>query len=200
MPRLAPIGVPYPDWLRARIQESPWSETTRYIARRLQVSQSTVVRILSSDLTCRSDNGRRYSDCVLSEYDAAFLCILKCEYPQASLDECRLALEIERGKVVSNSTVSRELKRLGMTRKKMQRYSIRRSEDSRVAWWTRPPHMGGCAGVDWSNMVDIDESNVQFGDCQRRYGHSFSGIPARYQSLVSTLQHTLNHLFCLIIF
>jgi transposase len=33
-------------------------------------------------------------------------------------------------------------------------------------------------------MVDIDESNVQFGDCQRRYGHSFSGHPARYQSLV----------------
>jgi transposase len=185
MPRLRPTGVAYPDWLRARIQDSPLVETTRSIAKRVGVSQSTVVRILNSDLASRSRNGERFWECVLSESDAAFLCILKCEYPQASLSECRVALEIERGKVVSNSTVSRELQRLGMTRKKMQRYSSRRSEDSRVGWWTKPPHMRGCAGVDWTNMVDIDESNVQFGDSQRRYGHSFRGLPARCQSLVT---------------
>ena len=185
MPRLVPVGVPYPDWLRARIQEAPCVESTRSIAKRFNVSQSTVVRMLTSDLASRSRNGNRYAECILSQADASFLCILKCEYPQASLAECQVALELERGKTVSLATVSRELKRLGMTRKKMQRFSSRRSEDSHVFWWTRPPHMGGCAGVDWSNMVDIDESNVQFGDSQRRYGHSFSGHPARYQSLVS---------------
>ena len=195
MPRLFPVGVAYPDWLRARIQNAPICETTRAIARRLRVSQSTVVRILNSDLSARKRTGQRFDECILSESDAAFLCILKCEYPQASLSECRLALEIERGKLVSTSTISRELKRLGMTRKKLQRFSCRRNEDSRVCWWTRPPHMGGCAGVDWTNMVDIDESNVQFGDCQRRYGHSFSGFPARTQSTVSHFLFKLAFLF-----
>ena len=32
MPRLVPVGVPYPDWLRARIQEAPCVESTRSIA------------------------------------------------------------------------------------------------------------------------------------------------------------------------
>ena len=185
MSSLVPVGVPYPDWFRAQIQAAPAIETTRSIARRFRVSQSTVVKILNSDLSSRSQNGRRFAECVLSQSDAAFLCILKCEYPQASLAECCVALETERGKVVSISTVSRELKRLGTTRKRMQRFLTRRNEDMRVRWWTRPPHMGGCAGVDWTNMVDIDESNVQFGDSQRKYGHSFSGYPARTQSLVN---------------
>ena len=185
MSTLFPVGVPYPDWLRSQIQDAPWCESTRSIARRFRVSQSTVVRILNSDLASRYQNGRRFAECVLSQSDAAFLCFLKCEYPQASLSECRVALEIERGKVVSTSTVSRELKRLGMTRKRMQRFSIKRNEDMRVRWWTKPPHLGGCAGVDWTNMVDIDESNVKFGDSQRLYGHSFSGLPARTQSTVS---------------
>ena len=184
MPRLRPIGVPYPDWVRAQIQTSPASESTRAIAHRLNVSQSTVSRILRSDFSARDNHGARLAECLLTEEDAAFLCILKCEYPQASLVECQIALELERGKVVSLSTVSREIRRLGMTRKKMQRFSCRRDEDSRVRWWTMPPHMGGCAGVDWTNLIDIDESSIQFGECHRRYGHSFAGMPARYPSLV----------------
>ena len=184
MPRLRPTGVSYPDWLRAKIQDSPPSETTRSIAKRLNVSQSTVVRVLNSGDDSLDNNGHRLRDCVLSEEDATFLCVLKCEYPQASLEECQLALELERGKAISISTVSRELKRLGMTRKKMQRFSCRRDENARVRWWTHPPHLGGCFGVDWTNLVDIDESSIQFGDSQRRYGHSFSGMPARYPSLV----------------
>ena len=149
------MGVAYPDWLRADIQNSPLSENTRQIASRLRISQSTVVRVLNSDLTSRSKAGPRLQECTLTEADAAFLCVLKCEYPQASLSECRLALEIERGKVVSDSTISRELQRLGMTRKKMQRYSTRRSEDLRVRWWTKPAHLGGCSGVEWSTMVAL---------------------------------------------
>ena len=184
MPRTRPVGVPYPDYLRAQIQESNPLYSTRSIANRLNVSQSTVVRVLNSDLAVRSKSGHRFHECVLTEEDAAFLCILKCEYPQASIAECRVALELERGKFVSDSTISRELARLGMTRKKLQRFSTRRNEDSRVRWWTKPPHLGGCAGVDWSDMLDIDESNIRFGDSQRRYGHSFNGVPARVQSLV----------------
>ena len=184
MPRSRPVGVAYPDWLRADIQSSPKTETTRQIASRLQISQSTVVRVLNSDVSSRSKAGPRLQNCTLTEADAVFLCILKCEYPQASLAECRLALELERGKIVSDSTISRELQRLGMTRKKMQRYSTRRSEDLRVRWWTQPAHLGGCLGVEWSTMVDIDESSIHYGDSQRKYGHSFSGMPARYQSLV----------------
>ena len=184
MPRHRPTGTAYPDWLRAKIQDSSPLEDTRSIARRLNVSQSTVVRVLNSNDDLRDSDGRRLRECILSEEDAAFLCVLKCEYPQASLDECKLALELERGKIVSLSTVSREIVRLGMTRKKMSRFSCKRDENSRVRWWTQPPHLGGCLGVDWTNLVDIDESTIQFGDSQRRYGHSFSGLPARYPSLV----------------
>ena len=151
------------------------------------MSQSTVARILRSDFSVRDDNGVRLSECSLTVEDAAFLCILKCEYPQASLAECQIALHSERGKLVSLATVSREIKRLGMTRKKMQRFSCRRDEASRVRWWTMPPHMGGCAGVDWTNLVDIDESSINFGESQRRYGHSFAGMPARFPSLVRLL-------------
>ena len=182
--RSSPCGVAYPDWLRGKILGSPLVETTRSIARRLDISQSTVVRVLNDDGDHIVRNGPRLNECILTEEDAAFLCLLKCHYPQASLAECQLALEIERSKVVSISTVSRELKRLGMTRKKMQRFSSKRDEDSRVRWWTQPPHLGGCAGVDWTNLVDIDESNLPFGESQRQYGHSFSGVPARFASKV----------------
>ena len=194
MPRLRPVGVPYPDWVRAQIQDSSWHESTRSIARRMNISQSTVSRVLRSDLHVRDGMGVRLSECLLTEEDAAFLCILKCEYPQASLSECQIALELERGKFVSLSTVSREIQRLGMTRKKLQRFSCRRDEAARVRWWTMPPHMGGCAGVDWTNLVDIDESNIQFGESHRRYGHSFAGMPARYPSLVSVVLHSPNSL------
>ena len=186
--RLTPCGVPYPDWLRGQIQDSPLNETTRSIAKRLNVSQSTVVRVLNEDEDRIQRQGPRPSECILSEEDAAFLCLLKCHYPQASLAECQLALEIERSKVVSQSTVSRELHRLGMTRKKMQRFSSKRDEDSRVRWWTQQPHLGGCAGVDWTNFVDIDESNLPFGQSQRQYGHAFAGIPARFASKVMFIQ------------
>ena len=182
--RTTPCGVSYPDWIRGKILDSPLEETTRSIAKRIGISQSTVVRVLNADEDRVFRNGPRPNECILSEEDAAFLCLLKCNYPQASLAECQLALEIERGKTVSISTVSREIKRLGMTRKKLQRFSSRRDEDSRVRWWTQPPHLGGCAGVDWSNLVDIDESSLTFGDSQRLYGHSFSGIPARFASKV----------------
>ena len=184
MPRLRPNGVPYPDWIRAQIENSPATETTRCIAQRLNVSQSTVSRVLRAHLSSPQVDGSRHSERVLTEDDAAFLCILKCEYPQVSLSECQLALESERGKIVSLATVSREIQRLGMTRKKMQRFSSRRDESARVRWWTMPPHLGGCAGVDWKNLVDIDESTINFGDSQRRYGHSFAGLPARCPSLV----------------
>ena len=186
MPRHHPVGVPYPDWIRAQIQDSPVNQSTRSIARKMNLSQSTVSRILRSDLSARDNSGVRLRECILTEDDATFLCTLKCEYPQASLAECQIALDLERGKVVSLSTVSRELKRLGMTRKKLQRFSCRRDESARVRWWTMPPHMGGCSGVDWTNLVDIDESSIQFGESHRRYGHSFAGMPARFPSLVST--------------
>ena len=186
MPRQhRPRGVPYPDWLRAEVLDSHTFESSRDVAEKWSISQSTVIRIWRDSGAIQGKTGTRLQLCSLTEDDAAFLCLLKVTYPQASLSECQLALEIERGKVVSLSTVSRELRRLGMTRKKMERFSTRRDEDRRVSWWTTPPHMGGCAGVDWSNIVDIDESNVRFGDSQRRYGHSFAGMPARYPSWVS---------------
>ena len=185
MPRPRPVGVAYPDWLRARVLEASPFETTRSIARRLGISQATVSRWICEPSTHGTATGPRLHTCTLSKEDAAFLCVLKLTYPQASLMECKLALLLERNKDVSLATVSREIKRLGMTRKVIQRFSNRRDEDRRVAWWTTPPHLGGCAGVDWSNLVDIDEANVKFGDSQRKYGHAFSGHAARVSSFVS---------------
>ena len=111
--------------------------------------------------------------------------LVKGNLPASIVEECQLALLIERGKDISQSTVSCEIRRLGMTRKRMQHFSTRRDEDRRVSWWTLPPHMGGCAGVDWSNLVDIDEAGIKLGDSRRTFGHSFSGQPARVSAFVS---------------
>ena len=186
MTRHRPNGVAYPDWVRSRVLDSSPHESTRDIADRLGLSQSTVVRVLATEGNVGTRSGPRIATMRLGPEDAAFLCLLKLTYPQASLSECAMALESECGKIVSLATISREIRRLGMTRKKMQHYSTKRDENMRVAWWTRPPHMGGCAGVDRTNIIDIDESNVNIGDVKRRYGHAFEGQPARFASLVST--------------
>ena len=85
MPRHGPVGVAYPDWLRAQILDSSPHETTRAIAKRLSVSQSTVVRVMRDAKVDVTRPGPRRNTCTLNEGDAAFLCLLKVTYPQVSL-------------------------------------------------------------------------------------------------------------------
>ena len=149
------------------------------------VSQSTVSRVLRrrseyhNDLV--RDRNRRFK---LSENLAAVLFLLLLLHPQITLLECQSFLEAEKGVRVSISTICRELQRLGFTSKKVQHFSCKRNEERRVQWWTEPPSRGGCFGVDWRYMVDIDESHIRWGDTRRQYGHSLVGVPARYSALV----------------
>ena len=56
MPRHRPVGVAYPDWVRAEVIDSPLHESTRDIADRLGISQSTVVRVLATEGNALTNN------------------------------------------------------------------------------------------------------------------------------------------------
>ena len=186
MSSLRPKGVPYPDWVVARILACPDNWSNRAIASVVGVSPSTVSRVLRRRSQDPNElNGRRNRRFKLTEQMAGVLFLLLLIHPQITLLECQSFLETEKGVRVSLSTICRELQRLGFTRKKVQHFSCKRNEERRVQWWTEPPSRGGCFGVDWRCMVDIDESHIRWGDTRRQYGHSLVGVPARYSALVS---------------
>jgi hypothetical protein len=82
--------------------------------------------------------------------------------------------------ILRPSQCSKELKRLGFSRKRLEYWSRRRNEASRVMFWTHTPHhpaigMRGVLGVDSLDIVDIDEKCVWLHMCNRRSGHSTVG-------------------------
>ena len=181
-----PLGrSKYPQWIRDRIMFAPTTWSTRKIAQTLGVSHQTVFRVRKAFINrnLQMESAQTSSNYKLSRTSVLALFILVVVYPQVSLEEARVFLA-ERGDHVSISTICREFLRLGFSRKRMQHYSCRRNEERRVQWWTEPPHRGGCFGVSWENIVDIDESKIQWGDTRRLYGRSLVGIPARRPALV----------------
>jgi transposase len=176
-----PSGVPYPYWMRQRILNR--SGTVRERAELEGVSVSTVRRVdrATNNMPHNRESSARFK---LDEEDAYVLGLFKMSYPVASLEECQQLLALGQGKIVSASTVSRELQRMGFSRKRVQRYSCRRDETQRVAFWRNPPEQGGCFGVCVDDLVDLDESCFPFEKARRTYGHMISGLPARVASEV----------------
>eukprot|EP01043_Picozoa_sp_COSAG02_P024844 COSAG02_NODE_1374_length_13005_cov_5.606152_7_plen_182_part_00 len=85
------------------------------------------------------------------------------------------------GEVLKRSQCSKELKRLGFTRKKLAHLSRRRDEAQRVSWWTSPPMPPvpggprGVHGLDTRLLIDIDEKPIWLHHCNRQYGHALQG-------------------------
>jgi len=110
--------------------------------------------------------------------------MFKMHYPTAFLKECKSFIEAvtNRGLTLSLATISRDLERMGFSRKRMQYFSIKRDEEDRVNYWCNGPdhpERPGVFGVDYRVIVYLDESGFFSASASRVYGHSFAGTPAR---------------------
>ena len=104
--------------------------------------------------------------------------------PGALFIEVRQFLDTCTSEALSASQCSRELKRLGFTRKKLERQSKNRCEASRVRWWTCAPTAAavddrGVAGLDPRLLVDIDEKGIWLHESNHNYGHAIQGQRAQ---------------------
>ncbi len=174
------MGTAYPSWLRNNIANS--SGTVAQRASAFRVSRSTVYRIDSG--LCQPNAREPGPKLLLSPEMAASLAVMTLGYPQISLFECQCYMQQAHGIRVSLSTISREFKRLGFSRKIIKRESNKRDEEQRVQWWTSPPPRG-CFGLFAPDLVDIDESHFILEKSWRQYGRSLVGMPAVVRSHVS---------------
>ena len=170
-----PNGTPYPIYTRTNIISSVG--TIAAITNEWGCSESTVSRIRKLYLdTGQLEGGRSkttrtcHDHKTLTPDDCHSLVCFVNLYPQVTLRELQCYLMIGQHVVVSIATISRELKRLGFTRKKVNRFSIYRHEPSRIAWWTNGPDLNGVAGIPANDLIDIDESHFYWDSIERRFG------------------------------
>ena len=97
------------------------------------------------------------------------------ENPNAYLDELQRELQVRVGIVCSLPTICRTLSRLGLTRKKLQRIVLKRSEDCRALFREEMNR------VNADMIVWIDETGTDRRDANRRCGYHLRGItPASF--------------------
>jgi transposase len=118
------------------------------------------------------------------DLDALRAQVLAC--PDATLEEHCLTWERSHGVLVSNSTMSRGLLRLGMTRKKKMLFAGERDEEQRAAW------RDGMAGIEAQQLVFVDETAITIA-MTRRYGRAPKGqratgsVPRTYGKSVTLI-------------
>ena len=184
-----PHGTAYPPWFQNNIANAPGTVTER--ASMYHVSRATVYRIDTRAAANHAEpmslanpqHRTNFRGTLLGPSEAAVLAVLTFGNPQVSLTESQAFLHQGFGLNISQSTISREFRRLGFSRKQVHRVSIKRDEDQRVAWWTSPLPVG-CLGLLAPDLVDIDESHFVLEKSWRRYGRSLIGEPAVVRSQV----------------
>ena len=126
----------------------------------------------------------------LSGTGAYLLWFLKQNEPDATFVECHEWLQLTAQEEIEQSQWSRELRRLGLTRKKLEWLSRRRDEHQRCEWWINTPDGGvaivyrGVRGLDHRLLVDLDEKCVWLNACNRTHGHAGSGERARLRRAI----------------
>lgn len=115
-------------------------------------------------------------------YKAAYILYwYKSVRADATYRQCRRMIDFLCNEPLSPGQCSKELRRLGFTRKKLAHLSRRRDEAQRVSWWTSPPMPAvpggprGVRGLDTRLLIDIDEKPIWLHHCNRNYGHALSG-------------------------
>jgi len=178
--------VPYPNHTRHNVAISQGSISER--AKRDNVSESFVYRL---DRRIKADGGdwrRRASSKLkgrprkLTQREAGLLMWQKCISRTVSLADAQKALKLATGTTASKSTVSREWKRLGLTKKRVERISYTRDESDRIAFWSKGPldvMRPGVCGVSHSLIVDVDETGFYTTNANKTTGHWFQGVPAK---------------------
>jgi len=137
------IPYTYPLWYRERV-----SKLSGTLAERSKISGCSVSTVCRIDKKS-AENGTiidksppsntRGMNKAMNEKESACLCWFVMLYPAASWKECIDFIRAVSGRelIVSASTISREIKRLGMTHKKMIYYSNKRDESDRVIFQCR---------------------------------------------------------------
>lgn len=190
-PRSHPVGVPYPNYARMNIINSQGSIKER--AEQEKVSESTVRRLDRLYAETGSVQPRPHgggTEKKLSQHEAGLIAWFLLNYPQVSNKQLQDFIRAASGRdlTISSSTISEEVKRLGMTSHKLQYFSVHRDEHDRVQYWCNPwyhPQRPGMAGVSYRDIIDIDESGFNPSRANRRVGRSFVGTPARAQGRIA---------------
>ena len=116
------------------------------------------------------DRGRwnRGPDLHLTLEGALLLFWFQLNVPNAPRRHVQTLLWLERGEHLTLQGVSRERRRLGFTRKKMQYYSGKRNEQQRVDFWANGPLDGEIvfALVESCNWARSLEQTTRAGDSE----------------------------------
>lgn len=176
----------YPMYHRNRVvSHVRFWQNSALVGAHVGVSQRTVQRYRRSLRTAHTVAPRAHSGGrprVMSTFLSYLVLWFTLCFPDALLDE--IAEFVARGGgfargSYSVSQVSRELKFLGFTRKKLSK----RSQNARFLeqwnWWNNPPVGGpgiaGMLGVPTEMLIDMDESGIIVAAANRRYGHALRG-------------------------
>ena len=166
--------------LRWRIiwQHCYQGEGAEQVARNLYVSVKTVQRLteLFNRTGSVSPVPHRHGPLrKLSELEE--ITILNCflANPGIYLDEVQEDLFDKTGKWVSKSTVCREAKRMGLTRKKMRRIATQRSDIVRAHFMVQVENMSA------DTFIWVDETGSDKRNALRKYAYSLRGVtPVNY--------------------
>ena len=189
---LSPNGVAYPEWFRSNIVAA--TGTIDDIALQFNCSRASVVRFRRLARNGEPLAGGRQPKLhpddrkwILTADVVVHMLEFISMSPQVSLVELQSFLLCGFNITVSQSTVCRELKRCGYSRKKINRFSMNRDEVQRVNWWLNSVDNRGVAALNPDLLVDIDKSTFTWDSAQRKHGYSLIGTKALCGGLVSEL-------------
>jgi len=185
--RAFPRGcVGYPMYHRSRVVHHRrfWRDSAS-VASCIGVSRRTVQRYrrllrTTHSLSPHPPAGGRHR--LFSPFISYLVLWFTLVFPDAFLDEIAEFVE-HAGTLphtsISRSQISRELKFLGFTRKKLSKRNANARFLEQWNWWNNPPFGGpgvaGVFGVPTEFLIDMDESGIIVAAANRRYGHAFRG-------------------------
>jgi len=149
--------------------------TTSEISSVTEVPERTLRRLLANpdqhrDIQVETRGRHR----ALTVHAVNFLDRLIEQKPDLYIDELQAALRTEHQVEMSVDTIRRELKRRGLTRKKLQKPAAERNEEIRSAFRM---HMG--TTYQANQLVFVDETGMNRNTSSRRYGWARCGNRAR---------------------
>ena len=189
---VSPKGVPHTTVTRTNVLNNP-GQSTLEVARSAQVCEQSVRRYQQRMADTGSVAPKAHTGGAakkLTRADAYALYLMTMAKPSITRDEMQAFLVLNRAKLVSVWTISREWQRLGLTRKRMKFYSMHRDEASRVAFWTNantpalPRNRRGVAGTSAMDIINIDECIMYIDRKNRLTGHSPAGERAAEPGVV----------------
>lgn len=143
------------------------------IARFLYISERSVYRYVERFRTtgevrkCYKTNGPA---CILSEHEEFIIVNSVLSSPGIYLRELQQTLSQSTGRWVHESTICRCLRRLGMTRQKIQHVALQRSDSKRAEFIANVMMV-----FDSSLCLWIDETGCDQRNAQRKYGYGIRG-------------------------